>query len=426
MFERVPPFGAALVQLGTERELAHPRRSGFFVNQRFDRFAPFAADLVEFGLHRAERIRLLGRTQVRARSGLVQHVDRLVGKVAVGDVASGERHAGAQGLVGVAHLVVPFVAGSDVAQNLESHLGRRRLDEHLLETAFERGVGLDVLAVFVERRGADGLQLAPGEGRLEDVGRVEAPLRGACAHDGMDLVDEHDRVLRPAQPVEQLLHPLLELAAELRARHERRDVEREKRLSGDGVGHFAPRDAQRQPLDDGTLAHARLADQDGVVLLAARENLHHALDLPVASDDRVDAPFAGQPREVHAELVERMRGGALFGGAVFLVEVEAVHLDLRAEVAACGEFAQLLGDRLRRDAVHFQYARGGRCAVAGDGQQGVTRRDAPWSVRRGEQFGGEVAVELLGRAVVRLRLGGGDFALDAQTYLVKLPVAEPC
>lgn len=52
--------------------------------------------------------------------------------------------------------------------------------------------------------------------------------------------------------------------------------------------------------------------------------------------------------------------------------------------------------------------------------------DAPRSVRRGEQFGGEVAVELLGRAVVRLRLGGGDFALDAQTYLVKLPVAEPC
>jgi len=37
---------------------------------------------------------------------------------------------------------------------------------------------------LVERRGADGLQLAPGEGRLEDVGRVEAPLRGACAHDG--------------------------------------------------------------------------------------------------------------------------------------------------------------------------------------------------------------------------------------------------
>ena len=223
-----------------------------------------------------------------------------------------------------------------------------------------------------------------------------------------------------------MLHPFLELAAELRARHERRDVEREKRLSGDGVGHFALRDAQRQPLDDGALAHARLADQDGVVLLAARENLHHALDLPVASDDRVDAPFAGQPREVHAELVERMRGGALFGGAVFLVEIEAVHLDLRAEVAACGEFAQLLGDRLRRDAVHFQYARGGRRAVAGDGQQGVTRRDAPRSVRRGEQFGGEVAVELLGRAVVRFRLGGGDFALDAQTYLVKLPVAEPC
>ena len=49
-----------------------------------------------------------------------------------------------------------------------------------------------------------------------------------------------------AQFVEQLLHTLLEFAAELRARHERRYVEREERLVGDGVGHLAACDAQCQ------------------------------------------------------------------------------------------------------------------------------------------------------------------------------------
>jgi hypothetical protein len=35
----------------------------------------------------------------------------------------------------------------------------------------------------------------------------------------------------------------------------------------------------REPLDDRRLADARLADEHRVVLLAAREDLHHALDL---------------------------------------------------------------------------------------------------------------------------------------------------
>jgi hypothetical protein len=43
-----------------------------------------------------------------------------------------------------------------------------------------------------------------------------------------------------------------------------------------------------EALDDGGLADAGLADQDGVVLRAAREDLHHAADLLVAADDGVE------------------------------------------------------------------------------------------------------------------------------------------
>ena len=151
------------------------------------------------------------------------------------------------------------------------------------------------------------LQFAAREGRFEDVGRVEAALRGAGAHDGVYLVDEDDRVLGFAQFVQQLLHALLELAAELRARHERRDVEREERLVGDGVGHFAARDAQRKPFDDGALAHAGFADQDRVVLLAAREDLHDAFHLPLASYDGIDAASASFVRKVGAEFFQQGR-----------------------------------------------------------------------------------------------------------------------
>ena len=64
---------------------------------------------------------------------------------------------------------------------------------HRLEAALERGVLLDVLAVLVERRRADGAQLAAGEHRLEQVGGVDRALGGARADDRVQLVEEqHD------------------------------------------------------------------------------------------------------------------------------------------------------------------------------------------------------------------------------------------
>ena len=50
---------------------------------------------------------------------------------------------------------------------------------HRLEAALERGVLLEVLAVLVERGGADGLQLAASEHRLED--RLAASMAPSAA-----------------------------------------------------------------------------------------------------------------------------------------------------------------------------------------------------------------------------------------------------
>ena len=64
--------------------------------------------------------------------------------------------------------------------------------QHGLEAALERGVLFDILAVFVERRRADAVQLAAGQHRLEQVAGVHAALGLACADDGVQLIDEED------------------------------------------------------------------------------------------------------------------------------------------------------------------------------------------------------------------------------------------
>ena len=188
-----------------------------------------------------------------------------------------------------------------------------------LEAAGQRGVLLDVLAVLVERGGADGVQLAAGQGRLEDVARVHGALGGAGAHDGVQLVDEQDdAAVGLADLLEHALQAVLELAAVLGAGHERAHVELDDVLVADGGGHVARDDALGQALDDGGLAHARLADEHGVVLGAAAEHLDGAADLLDAADDRVELALAGEVGDVAAVLLEglELRLGVLAGHAL--------------------------------------------------------------------------------------------------------------
>ena len=108
---------------------------------------------------------------------------------------------------------------------------RRLVDQHLLEAALERGVLLDVLAVFVERGRADAVQLAARERGLEHVAGVDRAFGLAGADHGVQLVDEDDGLAFVLRDVLQHgLQALLELAAVLGAGEQRRHVERQHAL----------------------------------------------------------------------------------------------------------------------------------------------------------------------------------------------------
>ena len=238
-----------------------------------------------------------------------------------------------------------LVALLEPAQDRDRVLDARLLDEHRLEAALERGVLLDVLAVLVERRGADRAQLAAGEHRLQQVGGVDRALGGAGAHDRVQLVEEQDdAALALGDLLQDGLEPVLELAAVLGAGDQRADVERDHAPVAQRLGHVARHDPLGEALDDGRLADARLADQHGVVLGAAGEHLDDAADLVVAADDRVELAALGLLGEVAAEALERLVAvlGILVGHAV-----RAAHLlDRLGELVARG--ARVDGGLARR------------------------------------------------------------------------------
>ena len=162
-----------------------------------------------------------------------------------------------------------LVAVAEAAQDEHGLVDRRLVDAHLLEAPLERGVALQVLAVLVERRRADRLELSSGERGLQDRGRVDRALGGAGADEVVELVDEEDDVAALGDLLHDLLQALLELPAVLRAGDEGGEVERVDLLALQELRHLARCDPLGEALDDGGLADAGLADQHRVVLLPA-------------------------------------------------------------------------------------------------------------------------------------------------------------
>ena len=286
------------------------------------------------------------------------------GQVAVGDVADRQVGGGLDRLVGDGDLVVLLVALADAEQDVDRLLEGRLLDHDRLEAALEGGVALDVLAVLVEGRRADALQLAAGERRLEDVGGVDRTLRGAGADQGVELVDEEDRVVRVAQLLDDLLEPLLELAAVLGAGHERPDVEGQDALVEQRLGDVAGDDAVGEALGDRGLADARLADQGRVVLGPSRQDLDDPLDLLLSADDGIQLSCTGGVGQVDAELVDG-RGLA-----------RPLGLGRRAGGRALRQDADdLVADLVEVDAERLEDTGGDPLALADEAEEQVLRAD---------------------------------------------------
>ena len=115
---------------------------------------------------------LVLRQQHPRRTDLVDHVDRLVGQLAVVDVFRRQLDRGADRLVGVADLVVLLVVRLQAAQDLDAVLERRLVHVDLLEAADQRAVLLEVVAEFLVGGRADAAQVARRQRRLQQVRRV--------------------------------------------------------------------------------------------------------------------------------------------------------------------------------------------------------------------------------------------------------------
>ena len=156
------------------------------------------------------------------------------------------------------------------AQTREDLLGvlQRRFDHiDLLEPAQQRAVLFEMVAELLVRRRADAADHAARQCGLEQVRRVHRAARSSTrADDGVDFVDEQDRVRQPFELCHDLFQPLLEIAAVARSGKQRAHVERIDDRGQQHFGYVALDDLAREAFGDRGLADAGIADIERVVL----------------------------------------------------------------------------------------------------------------------------------------------------------------
>ena len=237
--------------------------------------------------------------------GFVDQINRLVRQETVGDVAVaqlGRRH---DGRIGDVHTVVDFVFFLQTAQDGDGGFHRRLADQDFLEATLQSGVLFDVLAVFIERGRPHTMQLASGQCGLEHVAGVHRALAFACAHHGVQFINEHDGLaLIFGQFAEHGFQALFKFTAELSPRQQSSHVQRQDTLALEGVRHFTGHDALGQALDNGGLTHAGLTDEHRVVFGATLQDLDGSADFIVAANHRVQLADAGTFGQVDAVFLE--------------------------------------------------------------------------------------------------------------------------
>ena len=104
-----------------------------------------------------------GSIDRKIRARLVEKVYRLIGQVAVGDIALREGDGAPQHVVRDGDPVEFLVAVLDAAEDRIGLVDARLLHDDRLEAPLESRVLLDIFPVFGEGRGADDLNLAARE-----------------------------------------------------------------------------------------------------------------------------------------------------------------------------------------------------------------------------------------------------------------------
>ena len=205
--------------------------------------------------------------------------------------------------------MVHFVTILQTSQDGNGILHRRLIHHDRLETTLQSSVLFNVLTILVESCGADTMQLAPCQHRLQQVTGIHGAFRLTGAHDGMQLINEQQNLsVAGLNLLQYRFQTLLKLAPVFGACHQGTHIEGKHLFILQGFRHIALDDTLRQPLHNGSLSNARLTDQYRVILGLSGKNPHYISYLAVTADDRIKLLLSRSLHQIITVFLQRLIG----------------------------------------------------------------------------------------------------------------------
>jgi hypothetical protein len=124
----------------------------------------------------------------------------------------------------------------------------------------------------------------------------------------MKLIDEQNDILGLGDFLHDPLEAFFEFSAILRSGNDRCEIEHEQPLSHEIARNLFGNDAFRETLDYGGLPDSGVADKNGIILVASRENLNDAPDFGFASDYGIELTVPAHRGKIAAVFRKKARG----------------------------------------------------------------------------------------------------------------------
>ena len=210
-----------------------------------------------------------------------------------------------------AHAVMNLIALLQPTKDCDRGLHRGFAHKDLLKASLKCWVFFDVLAELIKRGCTHHAQFTASEHGLEHIAGVHRTFTCCSStHDSVHLINKGDDLaVRFFDLGEHGLQSFFEVTPELCAGYQRAHVECNHALVSERIRNIAVHYALRKPFDDCCLSYTRLANQHRVVLATTRQNLDHAANLFVTTNDWIKLAFTrslGQVLAIFVECLQRV------------------------------------------------------------------------------------------------------------------------
>ena len=218
----------------------------------------------------------------------INEVNGFVGKSTIIDESRSTMHGMTHSTRRKGHVVETFVARLQALEDAHRLIngGFGHIDG--LETAHQSSVTRNVsIKLFVSSCSHKSNATFFQEG-FEHICRIHSPIGGAsCPHNGVNLIDIHNRVVDGEQTVHNQFPAFLKISAILRPCQKRTHIERENLRIFQTFWHFSGLDFGSKPINQSCFSHTRVTHVERIVFIATTKHTNGALQFVFTTNERI-------------------------------------------------------------------------------------------------------------------------------------------